>query len=330
MRLTEEQIQQLHQNDKAKGEFYTTMDAFSTKRVKPEVTDIISKLYAKHDKKEPTYIFVENPTHAKIVASALNGGVEKTEKIYDVLLQAINYAKEDKSYIDEKLIMELDGQLETKDVSLIEGNIYQTWLDYSIFCKGFGVEIPIEQDTQFLDDVWINVVMNLGYMWNNEEYCVLCDRVIAAYIDENYEFHKEDGPAIIFRGEGSDVYMLNGVKVTKQIVMEPETISVDDVLNEVNAEVKRIMMEQMGIGKYLELSGAKLIDGDMTFVSQQNDDRYVPRALLEDKEGRKFMVGTDGSTHRVYHMQVPEEVKTVSEAASALAGFSEDDIIAAS
>jgi len=56
----------------------------------------------------------------------------------------------------------------------------------------------------------------------------------------------------------------------------------------------------------------------------------MPRALMEDKQGQRWLVGTDGSTKRVYYMRAPREANTCAEAHSALAGFDENQIIASS
>jgi hypothetical protein len=89
------------------------------------------------------------------------------------------------------------------------------------------------------------------------------------------------------------------------------------------------LIERMGPDKYLEKTGAKIVDADTTFTDQIGGEG-VPRALMEDKEGRKFLVASDGGTGRVYYMQVPKECSTCVEASNALAGenLNEEDIIA--
>lgn len=80
------------------------------------------------------------------------------------------------------------------------------------------------------------------------------------------------------------------------------------------------MRERFGEGKYLAACGAKLIDADGGIAGSRGAQ---PRVLLEDDEGLRWLVGTDGSTRRVYHMQVPPTATTCREAHEAISGLSE-------
>lgn len=111
-----------------------------------------------------------------------------------------------------------------------------------------------------------------------------------------------------------------------------------------------------GGGRWLEESGAKIIHED-TFVSDTTtygDDKaakkaaakiikaggiskvladgltvetHIPRALLEDKLGRKFIMSGDGSTDRIYYIQVNRDAKTCPEAQALLEGIPEADLV---
>jgi len=89
-------------------------------------------------------------------------------------------------------------------------------------------------------------------------------------------------------------------------------------MSEKNQEVRRIMIERYGVGKYLVETEATVLDSDF---------RGTPgggaRALMEDKNKIKWLVATDGSTDRVYHMMVDISAETCKEAHESLCGFDE-------
>ena len=75
-------------------------------------------------------------------------------------------------------------------------------------------------------------------------------------------------------------------------------------------------IERMGPAKYMQEAGSKLIDmATLTLVGS------APRALMEDAVGNLWLVGTDGSTKRVYTMSVPREAKTCAEAHRLISGL---------
>jgi hypothetical protein len=48
---------------------------------------------------------------------------------------------------------------------------------------------------------------------------------------------------------------------------------------------------------------------------------------MRTKDGQKWLVGSDGSTQRVYYMPVPESAKTCREAHEAICGLDEDKLL---
>lgn len=143
--------------------------------------------------------------------------------------------------------------------------------------------------------------------------------------------HCDDGPCIAWapdeaEPDGKKAWFISGIEVTEQIVMRPETLTIKQIKEEKNAEVRRIMRERYGNGKYLQETGAKVIDSDFEGARKGS----APRVLLEDDEKQKWLVGTDGSTGRVYYMAVEGNIKTCRTAHESLFGFQESKILAKS
>lgn len=147
---------------------------------------------------------------------------------------------------------------------------------------------------------------------------------------EGVLLHGEDAPALSFK-DGFDVYAVEGHVVPDWVITHPKTIKLDLINAERNAEVRRIMIDQYGRGRYLAETGAGVVDMDMVdVVAGDPDYGSMPRALMRDDQNRMWLVGTDGSTKRVYYMRVPDRTKSCSDAHEALAGMDESKIIASS
>lgn len=139
--------------------------------------------------------------------------------------------------------------------------------------------------------------------------------------DDRRRLHSLDSPAVSF-SDGWGVYSVEGVRVPADIVTNPEKITVGRIKAEPHAEVRRIMRQQYGDQRYLTDTGATVIDSD----HESCRGGAAPRMLVEDDEKLRWLVGTDGSTGRVYFMRVPANTKTCREAHEALCGFDETTI----
>lgn len=197
------------------------------------------------------------------------------------------------------------------------------WCCYYTYCRDvLGVEYPKDANEQL--DLWSAIAKSCNWWWPYEGVCFVVDRPEVLSFDDQENPHKEDGPFLKFRN-GESYYAIHGVQIFQPLIVEhPEQITVQMVDEEADLEVKRIMIERMGYKKYLHESGAKLVDMDGGLGLEGS----ACRSLMEDKHGFKFLVGTDGSTARVYIMNVPREAKTCVEAHSMIAGFDESRIIA--
>ena len=161
-----------------------------------------------------------------------------------------------------------------------------------------------------------------GHVWFNRDFVIICERIKACRKDERGRLHNESGLALEYR-DGTGLWMIHGVRVSGDVVMNPESLTVERVDKETNSEVRRIMIERMGLVKYLRESNAKTIHMDALTIPGS-----APRALIEDRHQNRWLAGTDGSTGRVYIMPVPREAKTCSQAHNLIAGFDESRLIA--
>jgi hypothetical protein len=131
--------------------------------------------------------------------------------------------------------------------------------------------------------------------------------------------HSTEGPALVWGNKS--LFAIRGVVVPPLTVLTPEQITPEMIASTASIEVRRTLIEQYvgGPGKYAQDAGAKCIDRDFR-KRFPTDDAPVPRALFEFPDNSKWLVGTDGSTDRVYWMRVSNWVTTCAEAHMSING----------
>lgn len=176
------------------------------------------------------------------------------------------------------------------------------WLAfYDFYHKVLGKE-----ELSILDGP-IQAGMSCGWWWPFDGGVVITDRPLHLELDDRRAFHSEDTPAIDFLDGAHRRYFIGGVRVPEEVVMAPETITIEDIRNEDNQEVRRIMIDRFGWLRYLEETGTKVID------HRKNDRDSQTEVLVEDEDGRRHMIVHDPSTGRRYVMGLPREIKSCQE-----------------
>lgn len=141
-----------------------------------------------------------------------------------------------------------------------------------------------------------------------ERIAFVCPRPSKASRNAAGDLHCTNGPAIAW-ADGYEEYMLNGVSVSKELVMTPaEKIDVGILLKETNAEIRREIVRKVGIERVVQKLGAEVIDksGEYELL------------LIDLKDGRKReYLKMKNPSIGVYHIEgVRPGIKTVAEALS--------------
>ena len=108
-----------------------------------------------------------------------------------------------------------------------------------------------------------------------------------------------------------------GVPVNARIAFEPESLTATEILEEQNAELRRVMMDRMGYLRFAQEAGAKRLDKDTDAGGQ----RELLKINLNDDEPLVGLSCFCPSTGRQYFLRVPPSVKSCHEAAAWMAGF---------
>lgn len=136
---------------------------------------------------------------------------------------------------------------------------------------------------------------------------------------ERWQFHSEEGPALVFRN-GDDSYYWRDVEVPAWVITEPEgRETLDTALHHNNAEVRRAAAEAMGWDTIVEKVP------NQNIISEDEDREGNPRRVLEIElaprrsDVEEFRVRerdylqvvllhvTDPSTGDEYHLRLPPD-----------------------
>ena len=115
-------------------------------------------------------------------------------------------------------------------------------------------------------------------------------------------------------------FRYQGVPVPAHTFFEPEKITIEEILSAGNAEVRRMMLQQMGVDRFISETEQWVVD--------QDSDPGGKRLLIRFNRFARtvtYLMCSCPSTARVYLMQVPDSVQTCHAAAAWLAGFDNPD-----
>lgn len=113
----------------------------------------------------------------------------------------------------------------------------------------------------------------------------------------------------------------SGVPIDERIAFHPETITGEEVLQEPNAERRRVLMERMGYEAFLQQVHAIVIDRD----NDAGGERRLLQVALDDDEPLVCLSVLCPSTARQYLIRVPPMTRTCRHAAAWIAGFDNPD-----
>jgi len=151
-----------------------------------------------------------------------------------------------------------------------------------------------------------------GWWFAFEHIAVMTDKPCLLKRDEQGELHCEDGPALQYPDDEA-LYAVHGVVVPEEVIVKKDDITLEQIVAETNAEIRRVMTEVAPWGKLVQQ--ADIIDTD-------NDLLMLPRRLLrvvipddEDINLIEVLDSTEGPRGRkTYYLRVPPDISTCKEA----------------
>jgi len=198
---------------------------------------------------------------------------------------------------------QVENQVENFIYPYIDGHFSVSYFSfYDFINKELGIKFSPLFDLYKKTTQW-------GFFYPLENITIICDHPRKINM-KNKVLHCENGPAILYVGELKfEVYCLNGVRVSKEIVLTPaDKLDPHIFLKETNVEVRREIVRKIGIENILNKLNAKILD-------DKGVEGYCLYALdLGDGRQRPYLRMFNPS-EKVWHIEgVPPEITTVEQA----------------
>jgi hypothetical protein len=208
---------------------------------------------------EKCYEFAKIPWHGRViwVGSPLQMAI--TGPLLDLWMKS-----DDKVRFSKKQIKEAIQQGWGR---YLGGTSWLSWQAYTSFFRDVcHLELP--GDLWERDRAYAEAQESAFWWWPHTKFIVACERPLAIYREQrrpsgwgSHVLHNPKGPSIEFR-DGWKLYHLHGVAVDADVIERPETLTVERIHNEKNAEVRRVLLEHFGEARYIQESGAKMVQKD--------------------------------------------------------------------
>jgi hypothetical protein len=267
---------------------------------------IIKQIYAKENLPAPHIVWCKSPIQmieVVVLVNQMEGLIPVGDGTVtaDTALLAYESVRPFRDYVDYK------NQLNTEAKKTVKNNCCfgqhdAGWLSFYDYMREV---LNLVEETKEL--IHLFDLAGVAHWWlPTEDVCWMSERPDFVRFDEENRLHSDVGPVIKY-GDEFKIWSLHGVQVDEQIVMQPETQSIEQINTEQNAEIKRIRIERYGWEKYLVDTDAKVVD------TRRNDIEGTKEALMHVEDIRVLICHCP-STGRVYAMEVPPTTKTCQEA----------------
>jgi hypothetical protein len=146
-----------------------------------------------------------------------------------------------------------------------------------------------------------------GYIFAFEKMCLVSDRPIKYSIDSEERLHAEAEPAIEFSDGFFRKYVYHGVEIPEKYgKLHPHQWQAQWLLEEKNAEVRRLLIQEIGYDRICTELEAQQLDSEREYTLLRIDDADVePMYLLKM---------TCPSTGFIHALRVPPNISSAREA----------------
>ena len=199
------------------------------------------------------------------------------------------------------------------------------WTAWWSFAERLGVDFGLLSDGMH---GWCAINRSCGWWWPYEGGVIMTDRPATLHLDAQGRLHSTTEMATRYR-DGWGLYAIHGMRVPEDVVLHPEAITTNAIWSEDNAEVRRVMIEQMGWDRFVAAARLTAVDecpdpANPPHVLQLFD---LPEQVYEQPVRLLLMTNAsperDG-TRRRYGLTTPASIGSALEAAAWLAGLDQE------
>jgi hypothetical protein len=172
------------------------------------------------------------------------------------------------------------------------------------FYNFFREVCSLKEQTEKLEGLTL-LTQNAGWYLPHQEICWVSERHNVCKRDDRGRLHCEDGPALAYPDKWA-IYAWHGVRVSYRVIEHSEDLTVGEIQQETNAEVRRVMVERYGLPRFLMDSGAqKLAEdefGELYRTEIPNDEPLIMVKVMNSTPE------SDGSS-KPYFLRVQPELR---------------------
>jgi|SRR5271166_2673814 len=127
---------------------------------------------------------------------------------------------------------------------------YQSMADLGLPFNGFHKNLV---------RLWEQMSKACHFWFPYKHVLIISDRPSVLHVDDRGRAHNPKGAAIEYR-DGWKIYAWKDILIPRDIVEKPESITVSQILNEGNAEIRRAMVDIFGLDRFVVESKSKSLD----------------------------------------------------------------------
>ncbi len=150
-----------------------------------------------------------------------------------------------------------------------------------------------------------DLAVNCGWWMPYKDICLMSELPTVCDLQDGV-LHSEVRPAIAY-ADGFKIWAINGVVVDEQIVLNPQTQTIEQIRAEEDEEKHRIRIDRYGWQRYLSETNAVVLDVNVPSAGWME-------SLLKSDDGMAVLCTYDPSTGRIYALEVDPECQTCEQA----------------
>ncbi|WP_449420713.1 DUF6745 domain-containing protein [Phormidium nigroviride] len=175
-----------------------------------------------------------------------------------------------------------------------------SWVDFCIS------ELNLECDLAKWEIMQL-LVNNCGWIYPFEKTCFVCDRPRLINFDSQKLLHAEAAPAVQY-ADGFNVYAYHGIRLPETYgKLHPEQWQAKWLLTEENAEVRRVLIQEIGYARICQDLQAIELDAWEEYTLLKIDQNL-------DSEPIYLLKMTCPSTGHIHALRVPPDLKLARDA----------------
>jgi hypothetical protein len=273
---------------------------------------VIADLRSPGNKKKAVYSAVRSAVYSAVrsaVGSAVYSAVGSA--VYSAVYSAVDSAVG--SAVDSAVDSAVYSAVGSNYYHYIGGQFWVSWQGFTAFLREV-CNLEFDSDIWDREKAYADAQTSAGWWWPHKDFVMVCNRPEFIKRDEQGRLHSDRSMSIRFR-DGWGLWHWHGVEVTEQIILKPWQLTAKQALGEPNAEVRRVMVERIGMERFISEAGAKCIHqhemGELFSIDLPDDPDRVLRSVRV----------TDPSTGRIYFLRVPPSIQRADDAVAWTFGF---------